>query len=325
MANLDDLFLDEEPAPSLAVPRKGRLQKGRSASPETKPPQRKKEGLGRKRPAAAARSESGSDSDAPSAAPSAEPKKKKTRAATADYSESFKRLVMSHALRLPKSGRVKPTCKKFSTDDRTLRPVQIRRWLTDRGLMVDVFRALQRAPGSRRPTTSRRCSSKPVSKSQQHRSPCPKRMPAYRGPRRACNPFVSAARLCIACERACRTGEDRRRGSGKPGRGVSTLCRGGDPTRPAAAPWHGWGGATDRVETLSGDAGRDTLPPSLCSPPASALAGSSSSPSGRRRRWRGRLAALGGPAFASRPHPGRGGSREKPRSRRRRRRARPSR
>ena len=50
MAELDDLFLDEEPAPSLAVPRKGRLQKGRSALPETKPPQRKKEGLGRKRP-----------------------------------------------------------------------------------------------------------------------------------------------------------------------------------------------------------------------------------------------------------------------------------
>ena len=145
MAELDDLFLDEEPAPSLAVPRKGRLQKGRSALPETKPPQRKKEGLGRKRPAAAARSESGSDSDAPSAAPSAEPKNKKTRAATADYSEGYKRRVMSHALRLPKSGRVRPTCNKFSTDDRTLYPKQFRRWLTDRGLMVDVVSALQGA------------------------------------------------------------------------------------------------------------------------------------------------------------------------------------
>ena len=79
MADLDDLFLDEEPAPSLAAPRKGRLQKGRAASPENKPPQRKKEKLGRKRPAAAARSESGSDSDAPIAAPSANPKKKKPR------------------------------------------------------------------------------------------------------------------------------------------------------------------------------------------------------------------------------------------------------
>ena len=131
---------EEEPAPSLAVPRKGRLQKGRSALPETKPPQRKKEGLGRKRPAAAARSESGSDSDAPSAEP-----KKKSRAATADYSESYKRLVMSHALRLPKSGRIKPTCTKFSSDDRKLQPNQIRRWLKDRGLMVDVLRALQGA------------------------------------------------------------------------------------------------------------------------------------------------------------------------------------
>ena len=284
MAELDDLFLDEEPAPSLAVPRKGRLQKGRSASPENKLPQRKKEKLGRKRPAAAARSESGSDSDAPIAAPSAKSKKKNTRppppsvsvssgsassadeegavarisaraspaqraarraarslggaaepggggrysdglsgsgsgseeasdsdpnsdfekkkkkkgagggkgvqegpgakaarhslpeslrlpplryppprpppplpaaapqgaqkhsrSATADFSDGFKRRVVAHALQLSKSCRVKPTCNKFSMPGRTLYPPQLRRWLNDRGLMHDVFRALQGA------------------------------------------------------------------------------------------------------------------------------------------------------------------------------------
>mmetsp|Transcript_8913 Transcript_8913/g.26168 ORF Transcript_8913/g.26168 Transcript_8913/m.26168 type:complete len:167 (+) Transcript_8913:693-1193(+) len=145
--------------------------------------------------------------------PLAAPQGSRSRSATADYSEAFKRLVMAHALQQPKSGRVGPTCNKFSTAGRTLYPKQIRRWLNDRGLMVDVFSALQ-------------------------------------------------------------------------GAGLSL--------------------ADDVEATLS-------------------AAGSSASPSGRRRRWRGRQAALGGPAFASRPHPGRGSSRVKPRSRRRRRRARRSR
>mmetsp|Transcript_27161 Transcript_27161/g.79803 ORF Transcript_27161/g.79803 Transcript_27161/m.79803 type:complete len:148 (+) Transcript_27161:2167-2610(+) len=143
---------------------------------------------------------------------------------------------MAHALQQPKSGRVGPTCNKFSTAGRTLYPKQIRRWLNDRGLMVDVFSALQGAGLSLADDVEATLSAAGVA--------IPAPLPSPEAYARLTGALARAQSVCIhrepllRHERACRIGEDRRRGSGKPGRRVSTLCRGGDPTRPAAAPWH---------------------------------------------------------------------------------------